>query len=99
MAGERGKAIGAAVETARRGTLAQAEAALAMLLGEEQEVTDIFYTQQYMIESLTDLLAVQDQQEQVTYVSPPAPLPRSTNYLLYAGLAIAALFYFGKIKL
>lgn len=95
--GERSKAITVAIETARRGTLAEAEAALAMLLGEEQEVADVFYTQQEMIGSLTDLLAIQDQQ--VTYVSPPAPLPRSTNYLLYAVLGIAALIYFGKIKL
>ncbi len=97
--GERSKAIQVAVETARRGTLAEAEAALAMLLAEEEEVADIFYTQQEMIGSLTDLLAIQDQQEQVTYVSPPAPLPRSKNYLLYARLGIATLIYFGKIKL
>jgi len=95
--GERSKALQVAVATAREGTLAQAEAALAMLLGEEQEVTDIFFTQQEMIGSLTDLLAIQDQQ--VTYVSPPAPLPRSKNYLLYAVVGIAALIYFGKIKL
>lgn len=97
--GERSKAIQVAIETARRGTLAEAEAALAMILGEEQEVTDIFYTQQEMIGSLTDLLAIQDQQEQVTYVSPPAPLPKPTNYLLYVGIGIAFLLFTGRLKL
>ncbi|MBA7523262.1 hypothetical protein ES705_15385 [subsurface metagenome] len=51
-----------------------------------------------MLDTLTDLFMRQDR-EQVTYVSPPAPLPKATNYLLYAGIAIAALIYFGKIKL
>ena len=64
----------------------------------EAEKTDIFYVQQQMLDTLTDLFMRQDT-EQVTYVSPPAPLPRSTNYLLYAGIAIAALIYFGKLKL
>jgi len=64
----------------------------------DEEKTDIFYTQQQMLDTLTDLFMRQDR-EQVTYVSPPAPLPRATNYLLYAGLAIAALIFFGKIKL
>ncbi len=64
----------------------------------EEEKTDIFYVQQQMLDTLTDLFMRQDR-EQVTYVSPPAPLPKATNYLLYAGIAIFALIYFGKIKL
>lgn len=81
----------------KAGTLAEAQAIVERLAAQEQEVADVFYTQQEMIGSLQDLLEIQDQQ--ITYVSPPAPEPKATNYLLYAGLAIAALIFFGKIKL
>ena len=64
----------------------------------EEKKTDIFYVQQQMLDTLTDLFMRQDR-EQVTYVSPAAPLPRSTNYLLYIVLGIGALIFFGKIKL
>jgi len=81
----------------KAGTLAEAQAIVDRLVAQEQETADIFYTQQEMIGSLQDLLSIQDRE--VTYVSPPAPAPKSTNYLLYAGFAIAALIYFGKLKL
>ena len=96
--GTAGKMARAQEAVEKAGTLAEAKTVLAQLIAEEEEVTDIFYTQQEMIGSLTDLLAIQDK-EQPVYVSPPAPQPRSTNFLLYAGIAIAALIYFGKLKL
>lgn len=86
-----------AVELA--GTLAEAKTALAMLLAEEEEITDIFYTQEFTIETLTDLLQQQDQEQ--VHISQPAsmPRPRTTNYLLYIGVGIGILFLTGKIKL
>lgn len=86
-----------AITAQRYGTLAEAEAIRQKMIAEEQEVADIFYTQQEMVGSLTDLLASQDRQ--VTYVSPPAPIPRPRNYLLYVVIGIGILIYFGKIKL
>lgn len=63
----------------------------------EEEKTDIFYVQQQMLDTLTDLFMRQDQK--ITYVAPPAPIPRPRNYLLYIAIAIGILFYTGKIKL
>ena len=78
-------------------TLAEAETILKQLQEQQQEVTDTFFTQESTIQSLTDLIKTQDQQ--VTYVSPPAPTPQRSNYLLYAAIGLAALFMFGKVKL
>lgn len=64
----------------------------------EQEKTDIFYVQQQMLDTLTDLFMRQDQQETV-YISPPAPVPQPRNYLLWIAIAIGILIYMGKIKL
>ena len=78
-------------------TLAEAETILKQLQEQEQEVTDTFFTQESTIQSLTDLIKTQDQQ--VTYVSPPAPTPQRSNYVLYIALGVLALFMFGKVKL
>ena len=64
----------------------------------DAEKTDIFYVQQQMLDTLTDLFMRQDQ-ERITYVSSPAPIPRPRNYLLYIVVGIGILIYFGKIKL
>ncbi len=63
----------------------------------EQEKTDIFYVQQQMLDTLTDLFMRQDQK--ITYVGPPAPIQRPRNYLLYIVIGIGILIYMGKIKL
>lgn len=63
----------------------------------EAEKTDIFYVQQQMLDTLTDLFMRQDQK--ITYVAPPAPVPRPRNYLLYIVIGIGLLLYTGKIKL
>ena len=81
----------------KAGSLVEAQTILDQLRKEEQQVTDTFFTQEETIKSLSELIKVQDQK--VTYISPPAPTPQRTNYLLYAGIAIAALFIFGKVKL
>lgn len=81
----------------KAGTLAEAQVILENLQGQQQEVTDTFFTQESTIQSLTDLIKTQDQQ--VTYVSPPAPAPQRSNYLLYAAIGVLALFMFGKVKL
>ena len=81
----------------KAGTLAEAQVILENLQGQQQEVTDTFFTQESTIQSLTDLIKTQDQQ--VTYVSPPAPTPQRSNYVLYIALGIAALVMFGKVKL
>ena len=78
-------------------TLAEATVMRDQLAREEQEVTDTFFTQESTIQSLTDLIKTQDQQ--VTYVSPPAPTPQRSNYVLYIALGVLALFMFGKVKL
>ena len=64
----------------------------------EAEKTDIFYVQQQMLDTLMDIFMRQDQ-ETITYLSSPAPVPRPTNYLLYIALGIGILIYLGKIKL
>ena len=63
----------------------------------EAEKTDIFYVQQQMLDTLTDMFMRQDQQ--TVYISPPAPTPRPRNYLLYIAIGIGILIYLGKIKL
>lgn len=63
----------------------------------EEEKTDIFYVQQQMLDTLTDLFMRQDQK--ITYVAPPAPIPQPRNYLLWIAIAIGILIYMGKIKL
>ena len=66
----------------------------------EQEKTDIFYVQQQMLDTLTDLFMRQDQQRpQPVYVSPAAPVPKTPNYLLYIGIGIGILLFTGKLKL
>lgn len=81
-------------------TLAEAQAILDQLVAEEQEVTDIFYTQEFMIESLTDLLQKQDQEKpQPVYISPQTPQPKSKNYLTYIGIGIGFLILTGRLKL
>lgn len=64
----------------------------------DQEKTDIFYVQQQMLDTLTDLFMRQDR-EQITYVAPPAPIQKPRNYLLWIAAGIGILIYLGKIKL
>lgn len=68
---------------------------------EKQEETDIFYVQQQMLDTLTDLFTKQDQQlpPQPVYVSPSAPLPKAPNYLLYIGIGLGVLLLTGRLKL
>lgn len=66
----------------------------------EEEKTDIFYVQQQMLDTLTDLFMRQDQQRsQPVYISPAAPVPKPTNYLLYIGIGLGFLFLTGRLKL
>ena len=81
----------------KAGTLAEAQTVLAQLREEEQAVTDTFFTQEATIGSLQELIKVQDQE--VTYISPPAPTPTRPNYILYAAIGLAALIIFKKVKL
>lgn len=77
--------------------LAEQEGTLRELESEKEDVTDIFFTQEATIQSLTDLIKVQDQE--VAYVNPPAPAPARPNYILYAALGLGALIIFKKVKL
>lgn len=82
---------------AQRIQLAQQEGLIRELESSEQDVTDTFFTQEQTIKSLSDIIKIQDQE--VTYVSPPAPTPQRTNYILYAAIGLAALIIFKKVKL
>lgn len=67
---------------------------------EKQEETDIFYAQQQMVDTLTDLFMKQDQQRpQPVFVGPPAPQPPARNYMLYIGIGIGLLILSGRLKL
>jgi len=59
---------------------------------ERQQQTDEFYSREQVIETLTNVLEQQEKQQPV-YVQ-PAPAAKPPNYLLYAGLAIAAIVLF-----
>ena len=85
----------AAVNTA--GTLAEAQTALALVMEAEQDVTDVFWTQEQMIESLQDILDLQDNNQPV-YMSAPAPRPQPKNYALYLAIGIGLLFFSGAFK-
>jgi len=93
--GTAGKLARAQEAVEKAGTLAEAQSILDQLMAEEEEVTDIFYTQEFTIEKLTDLLSQQDP----VYISPPAPRPPAQNYLLYIGIGIGFLYLTGRIKL
>ena len=80
------------------GTLAEAQSILDELIAQEEEVTDIFFSQEFAIDQLTDLLQQQDTRQPV-YVSQPAPQPKQKNYLMYIVIGIGILFLTRKIKL
>lgn len=84
---------------AQRMQLAEQQGLIRELESKREDVTDTFFTQEETIKSLTDIIKIQDQGQQPTYVNPPAPTPRRTNYILYAGIGVLALFLFGKVKL
>jgi len=96
--GTAGKMARAQTAVQQAGTLAEAQAVLDQLIAEEQEVSDIFFTQEFAIEKLTDLLDQQDTRQPV-YVSQPAPQPKPKNYLIYIAIGIGILFLTGKFKL
>ncbi len=63
----------------------------------ETTETDIFQQQKKTIDTLIEVLERQGgQQAQPVYLSAPAQPAKPTNYLLYAGLAIAAIILFKK---
>lgn len=95
--GTAGKMARAQEAVQKAATLAEAQVVLKQLQEQEQEVTDTFFTQEATIGSLTELVKLQDQE--VTYISPPAPTPQRSNYLLYIAIGVVALFMFGKVKL
>jgi len=80
------------------GTLAEAQSILDELIAQEEEVTDIFFSQEFAIDQLTDLLQQQDTRQPV-YVSQPAPQQQPKNYLMYIVIGIGILFLTRKIKL
>ncbi len=82
---------------AQRMQLAQQEGYILELETSREDVTDTFFTQEETIKSLTELMKIQDQE--VTYISPPAPTPQRPNYILYAAIGLAALIIFKKVKL
>jgi hypothetical protein len=92
--GTAGKMARAQEAVQKASTLAEAQAILENLREEEQAVADTFFTQEETIASLTDLIRTQDQQ--VTYISPPAPAPKRTNYILYIAIGVLALIMFKK---
>ena len=62
----------------------------------ETTQTDIFQQQQATIELLQDVLRKQPsaQPQQIVYATPAEPQQKQApNYLLYAGLAIAAIWF------
>ena len=95
--GTAGTIVKAQQAITKAATVAEAQTILDQLREEEQQVADTFFTQESTIQSLTDLIKVQDQE--VTYISPPAPTPQRTNYVLYAAIGLAALIIFKKVKL
>jgi len=97
--GTAGKMARAQEAVQKAGTLAEAQSILDQLMAEEEEVTDIFYTQEFTIEALTDLLQQQDQQQQPVFVGPPAPRPPAKNYLIYIAAGIGFLLLTGRLKL
>ena len=67
-------------------------------MAEETTVTetDIFQQQKKTIDTLVDVLSQQSaQQQQPVYVTPQQQ-EKSPNYVLYIGLAIAAMFFLKK---
>lgn len=94
--GTAGKMARAQEAVQKAGTLAEAQSILDELVATEEEVTDIFFTQESTIDKLTDLLQQQDRQ--AVYVSPPAPRPKSQNYILYIALVGGILFLTGKVR-
>lgn len=96
--GTAGKMALAQEAVQKAGTLAEAQSILDQLMVEEEEVTDIFYTQEQMIGSLQDLLSIQDRQQPV-YVSPAAPQPKPKNYLIYIAIGLGILLFTGRLKL
>lgn len=92
-----GKMVAAQEATLKASTLAEAEAIKQRLQAEEQEVADVFFTQEATIADLQEMLRTQDQQ--ATYISPPQPVPARPNYILYALIGVVLLFMFGKVKL
>ncbi len=93
--GTAGKMVRAQEAINKAGTLAEAQAVLENLIAEEQDVADIFYTQQQSIESLTDVLR---SQEKEVFIPPPQPVPKQPNFLMFIGIGIAVLFFLRKGK-
>jgi hypothetical protein len=57
---------------------------------QKQQVTDVFYSQQQIVDSLTQLLAQRTaERESTTYVQ-SVPVEKSPNYLLYALIGLFA---------
>lgn len=96
--GTAGKMARAQTAVQQAGTLAEAQSILDELIAQEEEVTDIFFTQEFAIQKLTDLLQQQDTRQPV-FVGPPAPQRQPKNYLMYIGIGIGILFLTGKFKL
>lgn len=94
--GTAGKMHRAQEAVQKAGTLAEAQSILDKLIAEEQEVSDIFFMQEEMVESLKNILS---RQEQPVYIQPPAPIRKPSNILLYIGIGIGLLFLTGKVKL
>ncbi len=65
----------------------------------EPTETDIFQQQQKVITTLEDVIRNKSNQpQQIIYASPAAPAKKAPNYLLYAGIGLAAyLSLKGKI--
>jgi len=78
-------------------TLAEAQAILEKLVEEEQEVADVFYTQQQQIESLQEIL--RRKEELPVYVPPVQPAPKRPNYLLFIAIGILLFLLFRRNKL
>lgn len=89
-----GKMYRAQMAIQKATTLAEAQTILEKLRAEEQEIADIFYSQEQMIGTLTERLESQDRE--LTYVS---PIQKPVNYLLLVAVGIGILIFWGKIKL
>jgi len=61
---------------------------------QKQQVTDVFYAQQQIVDSLNKLLLDRQAGTEGTVYVQSVPAAKSTNYLLYGIIGLVAFFLF-----